>query len=368
MLNRRQFSLSLLGAGALTLLGGSASAKAADNHSLIASASEDAKGQHWLHVINENGEALQSFALPERAHQVIFHPHQPWVVVTARRPGYYLWVADYLSGDMVYQISPQQGYHFYGHAEFSADGDFLYTTENQLASGQGRIVVRALKQQGKVINEYPSYGIGPHQLALMPDQQTLVIANGGILTGTDRGKLNLATMDPSLAYVDAGSGELLEQVRFDEDYHQLSIRHLDVNQAGKVVTALQYQGALFDEVPLVAAHERGSELKPLWAPLPVNQAMKQYAGSACFDRSGRYAMVSCPRGDMVTLWDLQTERFVDKVQCRDGCGLASAKPGEFLISNGLGKMYRYDMLSQKKQSLPLHLPLRQAWDNHMSVS
>jgi hypothetical protein len=44
------------------------------------------------------------------------------------------------------------------------------------------------------IGELPSHGIGPHDLALLSDERTLVVANGGIRTHPDRRReeLNLA--------------------------------------------------------------------------------------------------------------------------------------------------------------------------------
>lgn len=366
MLNRRRFNQGLLGLGILAASQVHAHPGEHKEHQYIASAARDPEGQHWLHILTAEGEAKHSFALPARAHQVIFHNRQPWVVVTARRPGHYLWIANYLNGEILYKITPEAGYHFYGHAAFSADGQKLFTTENHMASGQGKVFVRDLSANGQVIQRFESYGIGPHQLALMPDQQSLVIANGGILT-RGRDKLNLETMEPSLAYIRLSDGHLLEQVRLAPEYHQLSIRHLDVNDQGQVAIALQYQGSPFDRVPLVASHRRGEALQPLWAPEQVNQAMKHYAGSACFDRSGRFAMISSPKGNLVTLWDMAKAEYVDQIRCRDGCGLASASAGEFLISNGVGKIYRYDMLSGQKKAISLSLPQRQSWDNHMSV-
>ncbi len=197
-----------------------------------------------------------------------------------------------------------------------------------------------------------------------------MVANGGILTHPDRGrdKLNLDSMRPSLAYIDLHSGELLEQVEPPAELHQLSIRHLDVNADGKVVIALQYQGAKYDDVPLVAMHQRGQALQLLRAPDNVNRAMKQYCGSARFDASGRYAAISSPRGDLVTFWDSRDGQYLGQCKTRDGCGLAATRlPGEFLISTGSGRLYRFDMASQKRQRIKLDANLSVAWDNHMTL-
>lgn len=367
-INRRQFSL-LLG-GALispTLLAQTGNAGRAP---LYASAATDRDGSHHLRMVAQDGSVILDHILPQRAHHVDRHPTLPWLAAVARRPGRYIDVVDYNSGTLVQRIEPESGRHFYGHAIFSTDGHYLISCENNVADGQGRITVRDIQKGFSKIADHPSYGIGPHELALMPDGKSLVVANGGILTHPDKGrdKLNLDSMRPSLAYIDLQTGKLLVQVEPPAELHQLSIRHLDVNADGQVVIALQYQGAKYDDVPLVAMHQRGKPLQLLHAPDNVNRAMKQYCGSARFDASGRYAAVSSPRGDLVTFWDSRNGQYLGQCKTRDGCGLAATTlPGEFLISTGTGRLYRFDMASQTRQPIKLDDNLSVAWDNHMTL-
>ncbi len=270
---------------------------------------------------------------------------------------------------MQQRLHSEDGYHFYGHGAFSPDGRLLFTSENHIDSGAGSIAVRDLHQAGRVIRRFSSQGIGPHQIALMPDGETLAVANGGIRTHPDQGrkKLNLNSMSPSLVYLSTDSGELLEERKLAAKWHQLSIRHLAVNAEGRVVIAMQYQGAAFDEVPLVANHQRGQPLQPLWAPVAVNRSMKQYCGSVSFDASGRYALISSPRGNVLTLWDMQEQAFVRSLQCRDGCGVASLGPETFMVSNGLGALFSYRVGDDSLVQLPLPEALQVAWDNHLTV-
>ncbi len=365
-INRRQFSLLLAGA----LVSPALLAKTGTTKPLFASAATDDQGKHHLLLISEQGDVILDQPLPTRAHHVEWHPHKPWLAAVARRPGTYIEVMDYQTGQRVHRVNAPQGRHFYGHAIFSRDGRYLIACENRVSDGTGRITLRDSQQGFKQVADFPSYGIGPHELAQMPDGDTLVVANGGILTHPDQGreKLNLDTMRPSLAYIDLHTGELLEQVEPAAELHQLSIRHLDVNSAGTVAIALQYQGPRHHDMPLVAVHRRGNALKLLRAPEPINQAMKLYCGSARFDRSGRYFAISSPRGDLVTFWDSQVDRFVSHAKTRDGCGLAATpNAGEFLISSGLGRLYRYEIGTQTKKRIALHLSQPVAWDNHMST-
>ena len=98
------------------------------------------------------------------------------------------------------------------------------------------------------IGELASFGVGPHELVLMPDGATLAVANGGIRThpDRDRAKLNLDSMAPSLAYLDLADGKLRADYRLAEEHHQLSIRHLAVLGTGGVAIAMQYEGDMRD--------------------------------------------------------------------------------------------------------------------------
>ncbi len=361
-INRRRFSLLL--AGSLLAPG----LRAQERQPLFASACTTGDGNHYLQLIDRDGGEWLRHPLPGRAHHVAAHPQQPWLAAIARRPGRFIDLVDYRQGQLLTRIEADDGRHFYGHAIFSRDGRYLISTENDVASGQGRVVLRDGAQQFAVVADHPSYGIGPHELALLANGRHLVIANGGILTDPRQGraKLNLDSMQPSLAYIDLISGELLAQQFMPPGLHQLSIRHLDVNQRDQVIIALQYQGALHDEVPLVALHQPGQALQLLKAPAEINRAMQQYCGSARCDSSGRYAAVSAPRGDLITFWDLSDGRFLSATRCRDGCGLAALDAaGRFLISSGSGRCYRYDLAADRKQVQPLQLSQAMQWDNHM---
>ena len=81
-------------------------------------------------------------------------------------------------------ISAATGRHFYGHGCLSADKSVLFTTENDYDAVKGVIGIRDAKDFQSV-GEYSSYGIGPHDIHLMPDGKTLVVANGGIQTHPD---------------------------------------------------------------------------------------------------------------------------------------------------------------------------------------
>lgn len=370
--------MTLLGSGSLGALGGDAQSAL-----LFSAASldrQDGSREHRLQAFalaSERLEARFDVTLPARAHHVALSPQQGLFVAIARRPGRWLVVGDLTSGTVLQTMWLPEGRHFQGHGIFAPDGRTFWTVESayDAEDDNGRIGYWEIdRNREPVIRQrglFESAGTGAHELKLMPDGRTLVVANGGIRThpDKDRDKLNLAAMQPSLVYLDTVDGKLLEKVRMPTEWHQNSIRHLDVNAEGEVAVATQYQGAPFDDVPLVALHRRREALRYPAVDTTIQRQMKQYCGSVRFDASGRYLAVSCPRGNMLTVWDVPNERLMETLRIRDVCGV-SACGDAFLYTTGTGLVGLYDPLEQRSAD-----PDRTStyslddtlWDNHLSA-
>jgi len=394
---RRTSSLACLSLSAPAFLHGAAVSNSHLNRSVY-SAGKDSSGNYGLIHADQNGIRMIA-ALPERAHEILIHPSKPHALVVARRPGNWCMIIDTDSKQIVHKITTASNSHFYGHAVFDRTGRYLITTENDLLTGQGKIVMRDSVNHYAIHKSIPSYGVGPHQLKVMPDSNQLVIANGGISTRPDTGrkKLNLDTMRPNLSYIDLDTGSLVEQVTLPVALHQLSIRHLAVNAQGDVAIAMQYQGNTGDNMPLVASHRprhlaqekpaeqssyQNNPLKILDIPLTQLSKMRGYCGSVCFDKSGHYLAVSAPRGDLIIFFDFINKRYVNSRQIPDGCGLASAGVASFEISNGRGSLYHHRISSPTSAEALLQRDARQinpqqaqaqrnntlSFDNHLSTN
>ena len=257
--------------------------------------------------------------------------------------------------------------HFYGHGVFSRDGRLLFTTENDFENERGVIGVWDAAGSYRRLAEFDSYGVGPHDLRLMPDGNALVAANGGIATHPDSGrrKLNIAEMEPSVALIDARSGALVERCQLPRNLHKLSIRHLAVNEAGKIAAALQYEGPEEDLPPLLFTWS-GGEPKLHRAPPDVQRAMRNYCGAIAMEVSGRVMAASCPRGNLVTFWEVGTGAYLNALPMADGCGVApTGTANEFLITSGTGKRVRYNLV--RRVARPLPDAYDTAWDNHVTA-
>ncbi len=333
------------------------------------SSSRKYDGKFYLNGLNASGERVFSTPLPERGHGIVTQPHGSLGVIAARRPGYYFLVFDKYTGQIYHHLNSAENRHSYGHVLFSKEGRWLYSSENDFDHARGVISIRDSRDGYKVIDEFPSYGIGPHEMAMLSDKRTLVVANGGILTHPDTGRtqLNLDTMSPSLAYIDTQSGKLVELVKLDNKLHQNSIRHLAVNHQDQVCFVMQFAGPENNHPPLVGLHKLGEQIKLLSAPAQVQMAMRNYCGSVTIDQSGTIAAVSSPRGNIITFWSLVEANYLSRIIIDDGCGIAATKQeSEFVITSGNGSIYRYSALAGKLSHLLTHTQAPYQWDNHLS--
>lgn len=377
---------TLLELAALLALPGSTLAQtvgatqAAATSTLLLSAVSDPDDHHWI-VGARATDAAASIAfreaLPGRGHHVAVNRQHGCYVVVARRPGTWLLLGDLATGAVLAQLQVPAGRHLYGHGVFSADERFFYTTESAFEdrdSDSGLVVEWTLTevdggltlQRGR---EFPTQGVGPHELLLMPDGETLVVANGGMRThpATEREVLNLDSMQPSLVYLDRRSGAVLEQQFLPAELHQNSVRHLDVNAAGQVAIGLQFQGEPWQAVPLVATHRRGEALRWLAAPPELQPAMQQYVGSVRFSGDGSCIAASCPRGNLLTFWNAADGTLLRSLRARDACGVAAVAQG-FVFSSGVGRLAAFDPVTDTVTDFALPQDWRGFWDNHLNAA
>ena len=317
-------------------------------------------------VADERGRILRQVALPARGHGFAVDPTGTQAVALARRPGTFAAAFDPAGDAPARVFHTPKGRHFQGHAVFEPQGRYLFATENDFNNVRGCIGVYDAADRFKRVAELPSHGIGAHELVLMPDGQTLAVANGGILTHPDSGraKLNLGTMTPNLAYVDLASGRLQDSVSHAPGRRQkLSIRHLAAFSDGRVVIACQDQGPAGDGLPLVGLHRPGSgRIKDLTAPQATLYGLQGYCGSVAVDRGSKIAAVSAPRGGRILFWNTATSELVGTTPLADGCGIAPGPAeGSFVLTSGLGAFQiggpGLSASSPPADSAP--------WDNHL---
>ncbi|HMA16065.1 MAG: DUF1513 domain-containing protein [Bacteroidota bacterium] len=341
---------------------------AAERRYFVSACSDEAHNT-LVRVIADDGRVVATLPLPDRGHGAAWRPGRSEVVAFARRPGRFALAFDPLSQGPARRFDAAEGRHFYGHGVFSRDGRWLYACENDYDNARGCIGVYDATAGYRREAELDAHAIGPHELVLLSDGRTLAVANGGILTHPDRGreKLNIDTMQPSLAYIDAESGSLLHDHRLPAVLHKASIRHLAAAADDTVGVVMQYEGPRNDLVPLVGFH-RGEEAD-IELPNPGDAALRslrQYCGAAAADASGQVLAVSAPRGGVITFWSMAERRYLSSLALGDGCGVApSGEPGGFLASSGYGRLVHHNALSGDTTDLSDAAAAPVAWDNHL---
>jgi hypothetical protein len=143
---------------------------------------------------------------------------------------------------------------FCGHGVYTGDGARLFATEEAGEEGRGIVACYDPAEGYRRVGELRSHGIGPHEMTILSDGRTLVVANGGYVTDPDAPgvKLGRERMRPSLVLLDSRDGRLLAEGRLAEPLWRLSLRHLAVGRGDVIAVATQDEGDADDLVPLVA--------------------------------------------------------------------------------------------------------------------
>lgn len=333
-----------------------------------------ADGSYGVAAIDlEQSTPLFYTPMAGRAHDLTLSPDGNHLLCMARRPGLYLSVIDAFIGEVLAQHTAAKGRHFYGHACFSADGRYLFTTESDYGEARGVIGVRDSEQGYQQVAEWDAHGIGPHQIKLSVNGKFLVVAIGGIQTHPDSGreKLNLDTMQSALVYLDANDGKLVDRYTLPESQRSLSIRHIAVTDDDLVGMAFQDQEDFNPQNPLVGFHRQGSPIQTHTASEGIQIQMHGYCASIATDSSGRWFAVTSPRGNLITLWDAEAQdksQFCARtVRLGDCSGVAATgRTAEFIVSSGRGKMLRVDAQTGMVKLSDSRVQNQSiAWDNHL---
>lgn len=336
LIDRRDF---MRAAGSLFLAGLSPEALFALERSdaVFAAAYMDAAHQFGLATIADNGTIINRNLLPGRAHGLAFDPIFGRIAAFARRPGTFAVIFDRSRHAEPVVIASPEGRHFYGHGAFSRDGKRLYASENDFDQARGVIGIYDGGNGFARIGEYPTYGIGPHDLSISLDGKVLIAANGGIETHPDFGrtKLNLDRMEPSLALIDAATGALLEKHDLPANLKQLSTRHIDLSADHGIWFACQFQGPRNELPPLIGRFRRGEALQFIDLPDKTTQNLANYVGAIAVNRKEGVVAATSPRGGTYVLLDAKSGALLREVRLDGASGVAAGVNG-FGISTEAG--------------------------------
>lgn len=332
----------------------------------ILSCGVDRYGSFFISAFSKSGQLLFTTPLPSRGHGISKHPKKEEILILARRPDTKLIVLAASPYTIVSEVQTPENRHLYGHGVYSPDGTRFFTTENDFDSGRGVIGIYAPESNYKRLGEYQSGGIGPHQLLVCSRGQVIVVANGGIRTHplTGRSKLNIKNMRPNLTFLTMSGGRNLKTFYLDQDLHQLSMRHIDINHQYCCAIGMQHEGNRRKSPPLVWLLRQCGSITFLQVPENILTKMQQYIGSVCFDVTGSFVAASCPRGNIIVIWNTDSERFICTFAANNASGIvATTQRGEFIATSGDGTAYLLDAL-QLNSKIILAKNANHVWDNH----
>jgi hypothetical protein len=368
-LSRRQFLLASASLSAAAAGGVLMSSQSKAHSGTLLSAFEDARGDQYVGGLSLQDERVFGARVPMRAHGCAVHPTDPnRVLYFARRPGTQAFELDRATMQARTVFTTQPGQHLAGHGTYSASGDLIFTPEHDYEHGRGVVVVRDARTFS-VVDEIDSNGIDPHEVAWLPDQRSLLVANGGIMTHprSFRRKLNIATMDPSLCVFDAASGECKEQWRLPD--HLLSIRHVSMTSGGITAVGLQYEGNKEQAPGIAALYRPGAagkqaQFRLLTAPAEETRRFQGYVASIAISEAHDLIAAACPYGGGVACWSLHDERYIGFIAAAETYGLSRVDDGSILASQRDGTAYGLDESRLRSQFLKIASAQPIRWDDH----
>lgn len=274
---------------------------------------------------SESVEVVRRLELPTRAHGLSAGPDGT-VLVAARRPGDWLLKWHPASGASTWHWIDDDR-QLNGHLMRLDDANQVLTTETDRSSGEGMIGLRRTDTLQK-IGEWPSHGMDPHAMLLLPAQLgdipagALMVANGGIPTQSETGRSHrqLDRMDPSLIAMDPRSGRVFDQWRLPDS--RLSVRHLAFDPVTRRV-GVALQAEHDDNGSRMAAPILATWDGHQFSAVASSGHSHGYGGDICARPGGGF-VVSATRAHQVVATK-PGSALVDRLALPDACALAMAR-------------------------------------------
>mgnify|MGYP006288855123 CR=1 FL=1 len=299
---------------------------------------------------------------PSRGHGVAVRSDRRRAVVFGRRPADWALELDLEPPLRPRRLTPPDALQMQGHGAFGRDGSlFVSLADRETAEG---FVGVWQPEQRRWAAVWPTEGLGPHELLVLPDG-AVVVANGGLRTSAgQREPINLDTMDSSLVYLDPRSGRVLERVR--AGIPKGSLRHLAVSPQGRVGVGLQIQRAAVGHdrpLPLAFVHDRATGAARI-LDAPEAARMVDYVGSVAFAPRARQWALTSPRGSLALFFD-DEGRLAGTHRFADVCGASATVDGDgFLLSSSTGRLREVEVTAGAVR-VRRAIDFDARWDNHL---
>lgn len=279
------------------------------------------KTTHFFLSYNDLSRNSQSFINTHFfPHGIDLHPNQD-TLIAFQKKGLGACEISLREQKITRQIHAVNQRTFYGHGCFSADGSRIFSTEVK-PNLEGVIGLRDARSL-KVIGDFPSHGVMPHECKLIDQGKTLVVTNAG-------GNFQGSRQPANLAFIDVASKQLIK--RYFLSRKDINAGHCLISNEGKpIVVSAPKTGENVSALGGVSIGIKHGELDSQLKPSTVINKMNGEALSVSVSTKTNTAVVSHPQGNMLTFWQLDQPQLISQVHIDRPRGVALSYNEEYFI-------------------------------------
>ena len=271
--------------------------------------------------LDSGAETPNRVILDFLAHGFSVFPKQKTLAVLLEKRGPGGALVDLKECALLKTIDPLSGHHFYGHGSFSQNGDVLFAVETNLQTNDGVISVRD-PNSFQCLEQFPTYGMAPHDCVMIDQGKTLVITNGG-------GDIHSSSL-PCVTFVDVATRRLLEKYEVDEP--AINTGHIALrNNRDFVVVSAPRDGLAEGSLGGVSLRIGGKPLKYQREPKAPVSKMFGESLSVCIDEKTDLALATHPFGHFITFWDMRAGSLLAALDLPNPRGVTLTLDGQYWV-------------------------------------
>jgi len=273
---------------------------------------------HSVLAIKSKSRGLQLAIIPKHAKQAL--------------------IVDPADGRILATFTSTADRDFFGHGIASRDGRYIFCSESSKDKLEGLISVRD-GETGKLVDQFPSFGQNPHEMAMMQDQKTLLVANAGPLDYDTKRDGHERT---SMAYIDVNSKKLSQ--RLLSKTPNVKLAHFAQTSSGRIFVG-GVPGTKKESIAgRVMTSDGSSDLVEM--PIPAELLSTLVNETLSVVTSDDIVAASMPFSDRVLVWDARSLKFKHEVKVKHPTGLFMA-PDRIVVGADLGQWTEINVGSGK---------------------
>jgi len=247
-------------------------------------------------------------------------------------------ILDPRDGRITASFSSTKDLDFFGHGVASADGQYLFCSESSKGKLDGVVSVRD-GQTGKLLDQLPSFGQNPHEMIMMPDRKTLLVANAGPLDYDTKRDGRERT---SLAFIDINSKKLHQRLLSKNP--NVKLAHFARNPSGRIFVG----GVPGLNKDIMAGRVMTSDGSSDLVEMPMSEELLKTLVNETLSVVASESIVaaSMPFSNRVLVWDARSLKFRHEVKVKHPTGLFIMRD-RIVVGADLGQWTEIDITTGK---------------------